>query len=306
VHESIEELLSSNFGVASRSELLATVGRGALDAEIRRGHLVRLFPRVYCLPWDVDDPEIRQHGALASVGRPAALSHHTALRRWGLPCPSAPDAPIHLSVSSSRNPRPATPGLVVHHISTPFPEVSTMRGLATVSPASAIASSWPFLSGSDQRAPFLEAARLGLVTPAEVRTELSRSSRLRARRALEELANLIESGCQSELELWGYLDAFDSPGLDHAVRHRLVHVGPKTYRLDLAYEAEQVAVELDGRNHQAAAKRWEHDIARDLALATVGWQTVRLSHQRLTTDADGCRREVLQVLSACRHCHRNR
>ena len=43
---------------------------------------------------------------------------------------------------------------------------------------------------------------------------------------------------------------------------------------------------------------WAYDtlIRRDVALATAGWQTLRLSHHRLTTDVTGCRRDVLAVL----------
>jgi very-short-patch-repair endonuclease len=170
--------------------------------------------------------------------------------------------------------------------------------LATVCPASAITTSWPYLRASDQRAPFLAAARRRLVTPAEVRAELRRSTRIRGRRRLLELADLIDAGCESELEIWGYLDVFDVPGLAHAARQRIVHVGSKTYRLDLSYGEERLAVELDGRKYHASPAQWERDIARDLALATIGWQTIRLSHSRLTNDVEGCRRQVLQVLAA--------
>jgi len=70
--------------------------------------------------------------------------------------------------------------------------------------------------------------------------------------------------------------------------------------LDVAYEEERLAVELDGRKYHADAARWEKDIARDLAVATSGWQTIRLSHDRLHSDVDGCRRDVLAVRAARR------
>jgi len=68
----------------------------------------------------------------------------------------------------------------------------------------------------------------------------------------------------------------------------------------MLYEAERLIVELDGRRFHASAGQWERDIARDLALAKIGWQTVRLSHRRLTSDVDGCRRDVLAVLATRR------
>jgi very-short-patch-repair endonuclease len=117
---------------------------------------------------------------------------------------------------------------------------------------------------------------------------------------LRHLVGLLVAGCESELELWGYTSVFNVAGLSDATRQRIVRVGGQTFRLDMAYEDEKVAVELDGRAYHASAARWESDIARDLALATIGWQTIRFSHRRLVSDPDGCRRDVLAVRAARR------
>ena len=295
----VDELLDHREGVGRRDELIDAVGRTAFDNEVRRGHLRRIFPRVYARPWTVDVETARRRAAVLSVGDGSALSHRTALHHLQLPCPG-PEPVIHVSVPWPHNPRPAEDGLKVHHIESPFPAVELIDGVPTVSAAAAITTSWPWLRADDQRAPFLAAARAGLTTPELVRRELRRSTRLRGRRQLLELAALIEGGCESELEIWGYLDVFNIPGLDHARRQRIVHIGSRTFRLDLAYETERLAVELDGRKYHSSPAQWERDIERDLTLATAGWQTVRLSHSRLTGDVPGCRRQVLQVLKARR------
>ena len=80
------------------------------------------------------------------------------------------------------------------------------------------------------------------------------------------------------------------------MRQRDVRVAGRRYRLDLAFDAERVAVELDGATHAGPDGR-ERDTRRDAALAAAGWLTVRFTHRRLTTDADGCRRELLAVLA---------
>jgi very-short-patch-repair endonuclease len=123
---------------------------------------------------------------------------------------------------------------------------------------------------------------------------------IRGRTQLQQLVTRLAGGCESELELWGYDYVFAVPGLDHAVRQRVVRAGQRTYRLDMAYEEECVAVELDGQAYHSSVEQWESDIARDLDLTTAGWQTIRLSHQRLVGDVDGCRRAVAAVLSARR------
>ena len=294
----IDEVLDRRGGVATRGMLLRSLGVGAFDDEVRRGHLVRVFPRAYARPWMADFPDIRERAALVSVGAPCALSHLSALRRWELPV--RVDSDVHVSVPWTRNPRPQTPGIVVHHIKAPFPKVVRRDGLPTVVAAAAITTSWPMRHGPDQRAPLLAAARAGDVRTADIRHELRRSTRLKGRRALLELLDIIDDGCESELELWGYLDVFAIPGLNGANRQRKLRVRGRRYRVDLAYDDAQLAVELDGRAYHSSPEQWERDIARDTALATIGWQTIRLSHRRLTTDVAGCRRDVLATLRARR------
>jgi very-short-patch-repair endonuclease len=125
--------------------------------------------------------------------------------------------------------------------------------------------------------------------------------RLAGHSQLVRLIDLLAAGCEGELELWGYSAVFDVAGLRGAVRQRTVVVNGNAYRLDMAYEAERVAVELDGRAYHSSPEQWERDTRRDLALATMGWQTVRLSHRRLTQEVDQVRRQVLAVLASRRH-----
>jgi very-short-patch-repair endonuclease len=44
----------------------------------------------------------------------------------------------------------------------------------------------------------------------------------------------------------------------------------------------------------------ERDTRRDVALAARGWVVLRFSYRRLSTDPQGCRREVLRVCAARR------
>lgn len=74
---------------------------------------------------------------------------------------------------------------------------------------------------------------------------------MKGRAALTRLIDQLTAGCESELELWGYLEVFDAPGL-----------------------------------------------RRDAALASIGWLTLRYSHERLHRDVAGCRRDTLAALAA--------
>lgn len=292
MRDEVDAVLRGCGDVAARRRLVAAVGRGAFDAEVRSGALVAPFPRAYCRPWSVDDPNVLERAALTSVGPPAALSHATALRRHDLLArPSA----VHVTVPASRSLR-QNGGLVVHRTHR-FPPLQRIDGLPTVTAAAALTDCWPLLPPSERRAPVIDAVRRGIATVAELRSEVQRRPRLADRRALLELLELLAAGCESELEIWGLLHVFDAPGLRHGHRQYWVSAGGRNYRLDLAYLAERVAVEMDGAGTHGSRSARERDIARDAALAAIGWLTLRFSYERLTQDVSGCRRETLAVLA---------
>jgi very-short-patch-repair endonuclease len=293
----IEQELARFGRVASRTQLVEVLGRHRFDNAVKGGRVIAVFPRVYALPWDVDELETRQRGALLSVGGQVALSHLTAIGRRDLPVPL--DTPLHVTAYQPRHPRGVPDELVVHRTLRPF-QAEVRDDLASVRLETALTTSWPLLTGPAQRAPLVEAKRRRLVTAGRLRSAAEAAWWVRDSRGLRDLVTLILAGCESELELWGYTGVFDVPGLRDATRQRWVAVGDRRYRLDMAYDEQRLDVELDGRAFHASTEQWERDIKRDLALATIGWQTIRLSHARLHADVAGCRRDVLAVRAARR------
>lgn len=293
----VDTFLSARGGVATRADLVAVLGRHRFDNAVKSGRLTSVFPRVYARPYDADLRDVRRHAALLSVGGSVALSHLTALQLQALPVPE--DAPLHVTAYQPRHPRGVPDQLVVHRTRVPL-EYRLLDAFPVIRLETALTTSWPLLAGPAQRAPLIDAYRRRLISAARLRQAAEYSWWVKGSRSLRELVSLVLAGCESELELWGYTNVFDVPGLDDGVRQRVVKVGGKKYRLDLAYEAEMLNVELDGRAFHASAEQWKRDIARDLAVAKIGWQTIRLPHERLFGDVDGCRRDVLAVRAARR------
>ena len=192
------------------------------------------------------------------------------------------------------------PGEICVHRSRLPLEAVEVDGLPVTRIEKALTTSWGLLPGPERRAPVIAAARRRLLSPTRLTAEVERCWWVKDIRALRELVGLLAAGCESELELWGYIGVFDVPGLDDANRQRVVRADGREYRLDMAYEEEMLVVELDGRAFHASTEQWERDIARDLALAKLGWQTIRLPHRRLFGDVAGCRRDVLEVRDARR------
>jgi len=294
VLDAVDTVLARCGGVASRARLLTAVSRHQLDHEIRTGRLASPFLRAWCRPWDVE--RVRDLAALVSIGLPVALSHNTALRCWQLLDRDASD--VHVVVPARRCLR-TQPALVVHRVAR-LPPLARSAGLLTVTPAAAAVASWPLLSADRRRAPVIDGVRKGLFLPADLRAAVAQQTRLAGRRELTDLIGLVEAGCESPLEIWGLTHVFAVPGLRHGVRQYVVRTPAGRYRVDLAYVAERVAVELDGWAFHSSRADRERDMRRDAALAAAGWLTLRFSFRRLHADVDGCRRDVVAALTARR------
>jgi very-short-patch-repair endonuclease len=293
----IDRILQVHAGVATRSEFVRCLGRHTFDNAVKSKQVAAVFPRVYARPWDADDAHLRRRAAVLSVGGAAALSHLTALTMSDLPVPDG--VPLHVTAYQPRHPRGVPDELIVHRTRLPL-DYQHRLGVPVVPLETALTTSWPLLTGPAQRAPLVDAYRRRLISASRLIRATESAWWVRGARSLREVVSLVVAGCESELELWGYTDVFAVPGLDDASRQRVVRVRGQTYRLDMTYDEELLNVELDGRAFHASPKQWERDIARDLAVATLGWQTIRLPHARLFGDVDGCRRDVLAVRAARR------
>jgi very-short-patch-repair endonuclease len=286
-------------GVARTRDLAARVDKHTVSAWVRRQRLLRPLPGVVVLPERWQEWPTRATAAVLSTG--GALSHTSALAVWRV-VPG--EGPIHVSVPADRRAL-RRPGLVVHRVVAlavdrlgPFPVTSLPR---------AVIDTWGLAHGTTARRArerargvVIGTVRERQVTARELRTELGRRPALPGRRALIDLLDLVEQGCQSELEIWGVRNVLCGPGMPRFVQQHPVRLPWGTVHLDAAIPDLKVAVELDGAAFHGSAEARERDIRRDAALAARGWVVLRFSYRRLTTDPDGCRREILEVCRARR------
>jgi hypothetical protein len=197
-----------------------------------------------------------------------------------------------------RHPRSIPGRLDVHRTLLPL-RARSVNGFPSVSLESALIDSWPLMSGSAQRAPMIEAARRQLVHRGRLAEAAESMFWVRGVSAARELVALVVAGCESELEMYGYNSVFNVPELADAQRQLVLHVGARSFRLDMAFEEEMLDVELDGAKYHSGEQR-EKDIKRDRLLAKISWQTLRFSHDQLHSDPLGCCAEVIEVRAARR------
>jgi very-short-patch-repair endonuclease len=160
----------------------------------------------------------------------------------------------------------------------------------------AVVDSWPLLVGPEQRAPAIVAVAERKTTPRRLMSEAASATNLKGRASLLALCAALDRGCRSEFELWGLRHVFCDPRFDSGVWQLPVSLESRVVYLDLAFERERVAIELDGAAYHHGRVNRERDMRRDAALIAMGWVVLRYSYQRLHAEPETARREVYEVL----------
>ena len=279
------------------------------ERAVRRGELRRIFRNAYARPEDWLDPTVRRLAGVRSVGADAAVSHTSALCQWDLTATLEPwlaDAGIRVPdvhVTVGRGQPHDQEGLIVHRrrgFDAGAPLALVRAGGPTVRLERALVESWPLIPPLDRRAPVIAAVRERRTTPARIRAALEDLPALPGRASLLALLDLLEDGSHSELEIWGHGHVFRHPALPPLRRQLPLVVNGRMVYVDLAVEEVLLAIELDGRRHHDSPEAVERDRRRDVALAMLGWQTLRFSGRRLYEDPAGVLAETLAVIETRR------
>lgn len=289
-------------GVAGRADVAELSGSTSVQRWLDRGRLVELHPGVVALSRRAPEWAVRAEAALVWTG--GALSHASALIAHGLMTKDL--APLHVTVPAGRTPRDRS-SVVVHRTCGRLRLAATHGLLVTTLTASLVdAWSWAHAPGWNPRAPrdvaaarqaVIAAVRDRRVDVADLRTASAARGRHPGVRPLETLLNLVEQGCQSELEVFGLLHVLRIPGLPACVQQlRTRLLDGRWVFLDAAWPTARVVVEMDGHRFHGSRAARERDMRRDAALAVLGWVVLRYSWERLTTDPEGCRREIAAVV----------
>lgn len=280
------------------TELAGRVDKHTITAWVRKRRLLRPYPGVLVHPDQWEEWPTR---ALAAVlATDGALSHTSALAVWRV---LPKQGPIHVSIPVGRRAIRA-PGLTVHRGRPsavdrlgPFPVTPLPRSLVDTWGSAHRSRATP-RDSERARASVIDTTRDRRLKAGELRIELDLRPNLCGRRGLVELLDLIDEGCQSELEVWGVRHVLRAPGMPNFVQQHPVQLPWTTVHLDAALPELKIAVELDGAAFHGSQEARERDIRRDAALAARGWVVLRFSYRRLTTDPEGCRRDVVEVCRA--------
>lgn len=288
----IRQALEEYGGLATRQQLLGRVPKKVLDSHIGRQNLVRVFPRVYRLRDSPADEMTALRASLLFAGPPAALSHTTALAVWGV---RRLDWPLHLTVDQGIR-RARAEDIVIHRRLRFDPQSAqcvTRRGLRITILARSIIDSWPLLPREERRPLVLDMARERLVTAKQLREALAERPNIGGFRSLAQAIELIADGCQSELEALGVLNVFQHRSLPPSVGQYRMELSTGVVWLDRAWPEVKLAIELDGAKHHTSPEDRQRDLARDTALAALGWVVLRFTFADVRNNPGLLRAKIL-------------
>jgi hypothetical protein len=233
------------------------------------------------------------------AGPESALSHTTALSVWQLPVARTDES--HVMTGPGRRIR--VNEIVAHRrkgfVAAP-PMVVVRSGLRITNLPGTLVDAWPLLAADEQRAPLILAVSDRRTTVGRVRVALDCRPKLPGFRAMSGLLDLIEAGCRSELELYGYTDVFVGPGFENLWWQVPVRIGARTIWLD-AYDPESATnFELDGRKYHDSPRDRERDLRRDALLDECGIHPVRYTHTRLHHEPADVRRQARNIMATRR------
>lgn len=252
-------------------------GRLGVSPRALRGRAFRtVLPGVIVSTLVPDTVVVRSRAALLLAPEGGAISHWTAARLWGGRVPD--NERIHLAFM--RDVRFRARGVMTHRFRHRL-DIRRRHGLPVTSPGQTFCHLARFLGLVDLVALGDSLVRRGRITPEELVAYAEdwvgqcRSEALEAARLVRDG---VDSSPETALRLLMVLAGLPEPGVNLRLRRE---DGSVRFRIELAYEDALLAIEYDGRWHEAEDQQ-EHDRERRQQLEAIeGWRFVVVTGDEL-------------------------
>lgn len=279
-----EAAAADQHGIISRRQLYALgVTRWQVKGRLRAQRWQRTGRQSISVTTGPLEEQARWWVAVLETGPHAALDGITALLPAGMK--GVTEATLHVITPKSSNPG-QPPGTRVHE-SRRFQESDVLtNGIRRVRPAVATVHAALWAVSDRQAALFLVApVQQRLVRVTDVAKVLAVVRRHPRRRLLTVVLGDIADGAQSLNEL-DFTRALRRRCLPQPSRQVVVQLPSGRVYLDADWEAYDLALELDGSQHEEQAARVD-DAFRDLETAATGRTVVRVPLLALRLDEEG-------------------
>ena len=258
--------------VITRAEILQLGGSSDhITRLIRSGVLVRIHAGVFVLGGTMIDHALRLRAALAAVGPEGVASHQSAAWLEGMV--DRPPADVHVTVGPSRK---ELAGVVVHRSQTVVARRIRVRGIECTTPGRTLVDLAATAAPAELDDAVDRAVAQGLIRTKDL-VALTRAGRggrpgvAALRRCLGERGvTNVPSPSVLESKMARLMIRYGLPPA------RPEHVAGQDgeYRIDYAYPAERVAVELYGYASHRTPGQLRADQARQRKLTVQGWTVI--------------------------------
>lgn len=287
------KLAEKQHGVMSRAQLLRSgVPRHVIRYRIDTGTWRSVHRGVYMVAGVRSSFESRVVAATLAAGPGTFASHTTAAKLWLLD--AGDDEALHVTVPDRRRVR--VPGIVAHRPVSIVRSDTTRIGVIPVSsPVRTLIDLAGMLHTDTLEEHLDDALRRRLVT-AKALDDRIRALVPNGRPGLATLRDLVlqrsagapESPLETRFRRVLKRAGLPNPVVQHEV---LASDGTLVARVDLAYPAAKLAIEVDGYAYHSSRRDWEADRLREMRLADLGWQVLRVTNATIAAP-----REALAII----------
>jgi hypothetical protein len=275
-------------------------GRHAIEHRLATGRWAAVHPGVYRLPGTERSWEQRLHGLVLASGPVAAASHRSAAALLRIP---EFDRRGLIEVVTPRPRRHRDANGQVHRWRVlPDHHLTVIEGIPTTRVARTLCDLAGVLHPARTERALDNCLSMGIVTPGTLQVTFSELAS-RGRNGVAVMRRLLEERTEgyvapaSELEA-RFRDIMRAAGLPPPVRQLDVGDAERWIgRVDVAYPACRLLIELDSRRHHTALLDREADAARDSALVGAGWRVVRFTWADLVERPDEVVDQVRRLLA---------
>lgn len=286
----IGELADAQHGMVAAWQLLPLgVTRRQIERRVALRRLIAHHRGVYAAGHGVRTADARRMAAILASGPGAVLAGPAAADAWGLRPHSGA-----IDVLAPRRLRPLT-GVRRREILLPADEVTELRGMPITTAARTLLDLAGVLDSHRLRRAMIEAERrhlgdrVGLVEIVRRHPRIPGVGALRAILAAEALdAGATESELEIDFVAFAAAARLPPPRPNHVI-------GP--FRVDAAWPAARLAVEVDSRAFHADLRAFEDDRRRDRVLAAAGWTVIRVTARQLREERDELARDLRALLA---------
>jgi hypothetical protein len=291
----LASLASRQYGVVGRWQLVGLgFGDEAIKLRLRAGRLHPLHRDAYAVGHRVVTKRGKWLAAVLAMGPGAMLSHESAAALWAL----AGDRPeVHVTAPRGRQCRPGRSGIRLHRCKFHLDERVVHEGIPVTTVARTLFDLAERSQPHQLKSAWDEADRLHLLRLREVALVYERGyGRRRARKQIKTLLDAEQR----------YVEATASPLEDRFAAFCTAYQLPPPQtnvlvdgdEVDALWPAARLIVELDSWEFHAHRKAFETDRDRDTDHLVAGYRTIRITHRRISFEADRLAAQILALVGA--------